>query len=353
MCMFASAGELVAREIRTIDCRLLNESERWLRDGCVSTRYAQRYPGTREAHLPRFRAARHVPYYPRIEFLEIEMRGIRNGHPVKCFFLSQELRESESRSPFLLQKKTGDIDASEVKSVVDAVVIGIGKIPIVPGFEISAEHQIQFEVQMGSRLVYAFAGVTHARNPFPAADPLAAADVNLTKVSVEAVIRGAIPEVLNHDIAPIIGIARHLIGVHHLSVRNRPDFVHWLAPRVAMKTFNIDAFVKSRVDYSFRSPDRIADEPVTPAFPWGRFHPLIVALDVLVKIRTTPAKKRVVIGRKADLDFGILSGHRDRKRDRAQGHRETPPHHRRFFSPICGQSFLISSMSEAASPDAM
>ena len=62
---------------------------------------------------------------------------------------------------------------------------------------------------------------------------------------------------------------RHLVGVHDLSVRNRSDFVQWLTPRVVLKTFNIDAFVKSRVDNSFRRPDRIADEPVTPAFPWG------------------------------------------------------------------------------------
>src|SRR5438477_8905315 len=122
---------------------------------------------------------------------------------------------------------------------------------------------------MGPRLVYSFAGVTHACDPVPAADALAVADANLTEVSVEAVIGGTIPEVLDHDVAPVIGIARHLVGVHDLSVRNRSDFVQWLTPRVVLKTFNIDAFVKSRVDNSFRRPDRIADEPVTPAFPWG------------------------------------------------------------------------------------
>jgi hypothetical protein len=48
-----------------------------------------------------------------------------------------------------------------------------------------------------------------------------------------------------------------------------------------------------------------------------------------------------------------LSGHRDRERDRGQRHRETPAHHRRFFWPICGQSFLISSMSAAVRPEAI
>ena len=122
---------------------------------------------------------------------------------------------------------------------------------------------------MSSRLVYCFAAITHACDPLAAADPLAVADGNFTEVPVEAVIRGTIPQVLNHDISSVIGIARYLVSVHHLPLRNRSDFIQGLTPRVPMKTFNIDAFVKSRVDNSIHRLNGIADESVAPPFPWG------------------------------------------------------------------------------------
>ena len=111
MYVLALASKLVARKIGRIDLRLLNKSEGRLRDRLAPALYTQGYPGAREAYLPRFRAAWCVLYHPRIKFLEIEVSRIRNRHPIKYFFLSQKLRHGELRSPLVLQKKTGDIDA--------------------------------------------------------------------------------------------------------------------------------------------------------------------------------------------------------------------------------------------------
>src|SRR5205807_8691840 len=106
--------------------------------------------------------------HPRIEFPQIEVRRVRHGHFVKCFFLSQKLRYAEIGTLVMLEEKSRDIKSRQINSVVNAVVVWVAKVAIVPGFEIAIEHQVELEMNMGPRLIQSFACVTHARDAFAA-----------------------------------------------------------------------------------------------------------------------------------------------------------------------------------------
>src|SRR4030081_1795282 len=115
-------------------------------------------------------------------------------------------------------------------------------------------------------------------------------------MSVEAVIGRAVPSVLDYDVSSVVLITRHRIRVHDLSVCDGAHFIELFALGVALQRPNVDAFMKARVNNSSGGLDRIAHETVLAAFPRGRFHAVINALDVLVKGRAVAAKERGGIG---------------------------------------------------------
>jgi hypothetical protein len=49
---------------------------------------------------------------------------------------------------------------------------------VVPGFELPAQHQVQFEVQVRPRLIQAFAGVSHHAKLIALLDALPNVDLN-------------------------------------------------------------------------------------------------------------------------------------------------------------------------------
>ena len=98
--------------------------------------------------------------------------------------------------------------------------------------------------------------------------------------------------------------------MHDFSVRDGAHFIERFALGVALQRPNVDAFMKARVNNSSGGLDRIAHETVLAAFPRGRFHAVINALDVLVKGRTVAAKERVVIGGQGKIDHLVLPHHR-------------------------------------------
>src|SRR5438552_5975755 len=107
-----------------------------------------------------------------------------------------------------------------------------------------------------------------------------------------------------------------------------------------MKAADVDAFVKARVN---NAPARllwVAYETVLPAFPRRRFFPVIIALDVLIEIRTAAVKNRVVIGwqRKVESRRFTLSHRRGVKGESGDQRQKRPAHHLFFLSPISRQS---------------
>ena len=76
--------------------------------------------------------------------------------------------------------------------------------------------------------------------------------------------------------------------------------------RIAVQAPDVDPFMESGIDQTLRRRHWIAHEAITAAFPGRRFFTVKIALDVLIKIRTAFAKKRIVIRRQADFDFGVL-----------------------------------------------
>ena len=130
---------------------------------------------------------------------------------------------------------------------------------------------------------------------------------------------------LDHNVIPVVGISRNEVHVHNFAIGNGAHFVKRFAARVALQRPNVDPFVKSRVNNSFRRLNRIAHETVLAAFPRRRFHAFVIALDGLVERRAAAAKERVVIRRQGKIDNLVLREHRNVRPQRQCKHSDEPP----------------------------
>ena len=104
----------------------------------------------------------------------------------------------------MLEEETRDIEAGQINSIVNAIVIGITKKAIMPRFEIAVEHQIHLEMEMRPRLVQSFTAVTHARDPFAAIDSLTDIHHDFTQVPVKAVVRRPVPNMLDDNVTSVV-----------------------------------------------------------------------------------------------------------------------------------------------------
>src|SRR6266487_5460714 len=136
-------------------------------------------------------------------------------------------------------------------------------------------------MEVGPLPVYPDSSVAHDGDRLPAFDRIARMHPDGAQVSVQAVVTGAVPAVLDHDVFPIVRVAGHEIGVHDFSVANGADFIERLAVFIAMYGANIDSFVKAGVNEATRCVGGIAYKAVFAALPWSRFLSLVIAFDVL------------------------------------------------------------------------
>src|SRR6266849_3502367 len=134
--------------------------------------------------------------------------------------------------------------------------------------------------------VYPNSSVAHDSDRLAAFDRIARVHVDGTQVSVQTVVTGAVPAMLDHNVSPIVRVAGYEIGMHDFSVGNGTDFVEGLAVCIATHGANIDSFVKAGIDGAACGVDGIAHKAVFAALPRRRFFSLVIAFDVLVKGRT-------------------------------------------------------------------
>src|SRR5438876_7115006 len=163
-------------------------------------------------------------------------------------------------------------------------------------------------MEMGPLPVYPDSSVAHDGDRLPAFDRIARVHPDGTQVSVQAVVTGAVPAVLDHDVFPIVRVTGHDIGVHDFSVANGTDFIERLAVSIAMQGANIDSFVKACVNDATRCVGGIAHKAVFAALPWHRFHPFVIAFHVLVKGRTGAREQSGIIRRQNKIESVISSG---------------------------------------------
>src|SRR2546423_9651711 len=105
-----------------------------------------------------------------------------------------------------LQVKSRNVEASEIESVVNAMVVWITRMNkgLVPFLEFAREHQVQFQMHVRALAIDSDSGVTHHRDVLPAMNSVADADVELAQMSVQTVIRRTAPAVLDHDVFPVV-----------------------------------------------------------------------------------------------------------------------------------------------------
>src|SRR5437879_8659889 len=116
--------------------------------------------------------------------------------------------------------------------------------------------------------VYPNSSVAHDGDRLAAVDRIARVHVDGTQVSVQTIVTGAIPAMLDHNVPPIVRVTGYEIGVHDFSIGNGTDFVEGLAVCIAMHGANIDSFVKAGIDGAACGVvDGIAYKPVFAALP--------------------------------------------------------------------------------------
>src|SRR5947209_5507200 len=100
--------------------------------------------------------------HPRIELWQIEMFRCREQDAVKGLLFGQKLGNCQF-GPFLQRQiEPRDIDSSEVEPIIKSVPVRlILERSFVPPVELSAQHQVEFEMNVGPRLVQPFARVSH------------------------------------------------------------------------------------------------------------------------------------------------------------------------------------------------
>ena len=142
MGMIATTGQLTTSEESTVDRRFLNIGQRRLGYDLVPRFDLQWHSRARKTYFPGLGIGQDVFHHPGIKFPEIKVWRIRHCHLVKRFFLSQKSRHCQVGSLVVLQKKPCDIKPGQINSILNAVVIWVTKVAIMPRFEIAIEHQI-------------------------------------------------------------------------------------------------------------------------------------------------------------------------------------------------------------------
>lgn len=99
----------------------------------------------------------------------------------------------------------GDVDAGEIESVEDAVVVGGGKRFVVPAFEAAVEHHVKFEVKVGAGFVKADAGVAESSDGGTGTNGLAGLDAAAHEVGVERIEGTVAPIVFDDDVFAVVG----------------------------------------------------------------------------------------------------------------------------------------------------
>jgi hypothetical protein len=83
--------------------------------------------------------------------------------------------------------------------------------------------------------------------------------------------------------------------VHDFAIGNGAHFVERLAICIAVHGPNINSFMKAGINHASPSAFRITDKAVLAAFPWCRFHTVIVSVDILVKSGAVSRKKGIIV----------------------------------------------------------
>src|SRR5207253_7644055 len=122
-------------------------------------------------------------------------------------------------------------------------------------------------MEMGPLPVYPDSSVAHDGDRLAAFDRIARVHPDGTQVSVQAVVTGAVPAVLDHNVFPIVRVAGHEINVRDFPIGNGADFIERLAVFIAMHGANIDSFVKARVNDTTRCVGGITHKAVFAALP--------------------------------------------------------------------------------------
>src|SRR5262245_13633384 len=106
--------------------------------------------------------------------------------------------------------------------------------------------------------------------------------------------------------------------MHNLAIGNGAHFIERLAVCIAVHGANIDSFVKPGVNDASPSAFRITDKAVLAALPGCGFHAAVLPVDILVKSRTVPQKKGVIVRGQhkiENLTSCRLNGHRSRQKE--------------------------------------
>ncbi len=133
------------------------------------------------------------------------MLRLRQRDLIECLFTGEKFGNRECRILSERQIEARHVETGEVHPVVEAMAIGI--VPekcVVPGFELAAEHQAQFQMQMCAFAVYAGSGVTHHRDRLTAFHRLTGLHCDRAEMCVQTVIVRAAPPMLDYDVFAII-----------------------------------------------------------------------------------------------------------------------------------------------------
>jgi hypothetical protein len=78
-------------------------------------------------------------------------------------------------------------------------------------------------------------------------------------------------------------MAGHEIRVHDFAVGDRTNLIERFAVCVSMHRFDVDSFMKARVNCASRCLGGVAHKTVSATFPRRGFHAFVIALYVLIK----------------------------------------------------------------------
>src|SRR4051812_1076901 len=103
---------------------------------------------------------------------------------------------------------------------------------------------------MGPLAIDARTGVTHDTEFFPLLHRLSGFDRDGIQMPVEAVVWTSAKAVFHDHVTTVIGMASHLVGIHHRAARDRPDLIKRLPARVPAHRLNVHSFVETSHDCS-------------------------------------------------------------------------------------------------------
>src|SRR5205823_12390104 len=138
-------------------------------------------------------------------------------------------------------------------------------------------------MEMGPLPVYPDSSVAHDGDRLPAFDRITRMHPDGAQVSVQAVVTGAVPVVLDHDVFPVVRVAGHEIGVYYFPVGNSAHFIQRFTTSITVQRPNVDPFMKTGINNAPCRVRWITHKTVLTAFPWRGFHAVVVSFDVLVE----------------------------------------------------------------------